>query len=57
VAHIVLPDDLIDKLRPLYENDWEKEQREEKKKMLSANEVMMRVATQAYEQHKKKRPL
>jgi hypothetical protein len=57
MAHIVIPDDLVDKLRPLVENDWEREQREEKKKVISATDVVMRLALQAYNQAKKKRAL
>jgi len=49
MAHIFLPDDLIDKLRPICETAWEREQREEKKKVISPTDVVLRALNKVYE--------
>jgi hypothetical protein len=57
MAHMYLPDELIDKVRPLCETAWEKEQREEKKKVLSPTDVVMRILQRAYDSGKKGRSI
>jgi hypothetical protein len=57
MAHIIIPDNLIDTLRPLYETAWEKELREKEKRLVSANEVIFRIVTQAFEAAKKRRAI
>ncbi len=57
MAHIFIDNALIDKLRPLYEDAWEKELREKENKPISANEVVTRIVRQAFEAAKKRRAI
>lgn len=57
MVHLQIPDELIDKVRPFFENDWDRERRETGKKPLSPSEVVIRMASWAYAQKTKKRTL
>jgi hypothetical protein len=57
MAHVYLDDELIEKLRPLYEDEWEKSRREAGKKMITANEVVTRIVRQAYDSAKKRKAI
>ncbi len=56
MAHLQIPTDLIQKLRPYYETEYEREQREERKRTVSDNSLVLRILQQLYDQ-KKKRPI
>jgi hypothetical protein len=57
MAHVLLPADLLNKLRPHYQTEWEKEQEASGQKIVGNNKLVLRILQQVYEEKKKKRPI
>lgn len=57
MAHLYIPDELIDEVRVIIEKDWERKRRMEKKLILSATDVVIRALNMVSDQAKNRRSL
>jgi len=57
MVHLQIPDEIIDEVRPYFENEWDRVRRETGKKQLSPSQVVIRMAAWVCEIKKKKRAI
>lgn len=57
MAHLYVPDELIDEVRLIIEKDWERKRRTEKNLLLSATDIVIRALNMVSDQGKNRRTL